>query len=225
MDPQGLWGLFMVGGESAGTAGSVASAHARLLHDPSIQFSFDAPPPPAPPPSWLIDLFRAIGKVLHLTGPVAAWVLWGLLAVGVLAILVLVGREFLQPIASRAAKSPANLRGADDWRPTPARATALLEDADRLAAEGRYAEAAHLLLIRSVEDAEGRRPGLIAPSFTSRDIARLPDMPPEPRRAFGRIAEVVERAVFAKRPIVAADWALCREAYTGFAFPDAWAAR
>jgi hypothetical protein len=65
---------------------------------------------------------------------------------------------------------------------------------------------------------------VIAPSFTSRDIARLPDLPPEPRRAFGRIAEVVERAVFGGRPVAEAEWAACRQAYTEFAFAGAWAA-
>jgi hypothetical protein len=35
---------------------------------------------------------------------------------------------------------------AQEWAPTREEALALLEEADRLAAEGRYGEAAHLLL-------------------------------------------------------------------------------
>src|SRR3546814_10172873 len=46
-------------------------------------------------------------------------------------------------------------------------ARALLAEADALAAEGRFAEAAHLLLYRSVEDIEGRRPGLVKPDRKS----------------------------------------------------------
>jgi hypothetical protein len=213
----------MDGGEAARDADAVAAAHARLLRDSSIQFDFSAPPPPREPPSWLVDLLRSIGKAVQAVGPGLVWVMWGLLAIGVIAILVLVLREVVRAPAAR--PRTTSLRGADDWRPARAKAVALLEDADRLAAEGRYAEAAHLLLFRSVADAEARRPGVIGPSFTSRDIARLPDLPPEPRRAFGRIAEVVERAVFGGRPVAQVEWADCRQAYTDFAFPDAWAAR
>ena len=60
---------------------------------------------------------------------------------------------------------------------------------------------------------------------TGRGVARLPGLPAEPRRAFGQLCEVVERAVLGAHPVGAADWAVCREAYAGFAFPDAWTAR
>lgn len=214
----------MDGGGAAENPDAVAAAHARLLQDSSIQFDFSAPPQPRDPPSWLVDLLKAIGKAFQGAGEGLVWVMWGLLGLGVLAILVLVVREVIRtPATSRV--RPTSLRGGDDWRPDRAKAVALLEDADLLAAEGRYAEAAHLLLFRSVADAEARRPGVIGPSFTSRDIARLPELPPEPRRAFGRIAEVVERAVFGGRDIAQAEWADCRQAYTEFAFPDAWGAR
>ena len=63
---------------------------------------------------------------------------------------------------------------------------------------GRYSEAAHLLLFRSIEDIDARRPDLVRPALTSRDIAALPRSPARPRRAFARIAMMVERSLFAR---------------------------
>ena len=45
-------------------------------------------------------------------------------------------------------------------------ARARLADADALAAAGRFAEAVHLLLYRSVDDISDRRPGLVRPAMT-----------------------------------------------------------
>ena len=98
----------------------------------------------------------------------------------------------------------------------------LLGEADALAAAGRYAEAAHLLLHRSIEDVDARRPDLIRKSLTSRDIAALPAIPDRPRGAFARIAMLVERSLFARRPLAEPDWRTCRTAYEQFAFAEAW---
>jgi hypothetical protein len=200
----------------------VAAAHQHLLQDRSIQFAFDSIPEPPTPPSWLVALLRAIAKALRDAGPIVPIALWSLLALGVGLVLFVIVREVV--IAPRRARErPADLKLSDAWRPTPQRAKALLEEADRLAAQGLYAEAAHVLLFRSIEDVEGRRPDLIAPSLTSRDIAGLPELPRAPREAFAHIAAVVEAAIFGGRPVDAERWAGCREAYTRFAFADGWA--
>ena len=166
------------------SADAVAAAHARLLQDRSLQFTFETAPTPPPPPSWLVDAIRALIKALQAMGPAAKYGLWALLAIVVLLILAVVVREFVLTPAGRRDR-PADLKDAESWRPNAARARALLEDADRLAAEGRFAEAVHLLLFRSIEDVEGRRPDLIAPSLTSRDIAALSALPPGRGRRWG----------------------------------------
>ena len=63
------------------------------------------------------------------------------------------------------------------FRPTEAKAKALLEEADRLAAQGRFDEAAHTLLYRSIEDIEDRLPRSIRKAQTSREIAGLAACP------------------------------------------------
>jgi len=79
-----------------------------------------------------------------------------------------------------------------------------------------------LLLFRSIEDIDSRRPDLVRPALTSRDIAALPAIPERPRGAFARIAMLVERSLFARRPLGEPDWRDCRAAYEEFAFADGW---
>jgi hypothetical protein len=79
-----------------------------------------------------------------------------------------------------------------------------------------------LLLFRSIEDIDSRRPDLVRPALTSRDIAALEAIPGPPRSAFARIAMLVERSLFGARPLAAGDWSECRKAYEDFAFAEGW---
>jgi len=207
-----------VGMAHAPAGDALARAHAALLRQADLQFDFAQMTPPAPPPNWLLDLLKWLG---HL-GPVFKWLFWIGLAVAALAILAFLGRELL---ASRfpSFKRKPKPAPAPEWRPAPARARTLLEDADRLAAAGDYAGAAHLLLHRSIQDIEVRRPRLVRPAFTAREIALLDDLPEAARATFSHIAEVVERSFFGGREVDAAGFAECRRAYESFAFPGAWA--
>ncbi len=202
---------------STSTGDRLAEAHARLVADPSFQWRFEAPQPDPEPPSWLAWL----GRLIEAIAPALQWVFYVALPIIVGAILWFVARELLRTrfphLFRRKPKADA-----PEWRPEPAQARALLADADALAAQGRYAEAAHLLLLRSVADIEGRDARLIRPSLTSRDIAHLAALPGAARTAFGVIAAVVEHGLFAGRPVNAAGWSECRAAYERFAFPGAW---
>jgi hypothetical protein len=108
-------------------------------------------------------------------------------------------------------------QAATEWAPDAGEALALLDDADRLAAEGRYDEATHLLLKRSVGQIAAARPNWLEPSSTAREIAVLPDLPQAARGAFATIAERVERSLFALRSLTADDWHAARTAYAEFA--------
>ena len=103
------------------------------------------------------------------------------------------------------------------WQPDSAASVALLEDADRLAAEGRFDDATHLLLQRSVAQIAAARPGWVEPSSTARELAALPALPDAARTAFGVIATRVERSLFALTALDRADWDAARAAYAEFA--------
>lgn len=196
-------------------AEAFARAHERLLEDRTIQFDLPAYEPPPTPAwlEWLIQFFRDDHPVLE----IFFWVLLGLV---VLAVVVAIARRLA------GSEWPWRRRRTDGdeeyWRPDEAPARALLGEADALAERGLFSEAAHLLLFRSIEDIDRRRPDLVRPALTSRDIAALPAIPSRPRRAFARIAMAVERSLFARRTLAEGDWRECREAYEEFAFADGW---
>ena len=213
-------GLFAEGAEPSRAA--LRAAQARLLQDKSLQFRLEvqAPPPKAETPEWLKWLVNLIGQLAHVLG----WLFWAAVVLGAAAIALFIVLEIARtrwPGLFKRKRKPR--QSPVDWRPDAAVARALLAEADRLAAEGRYAEAARLLLHRSIEDIESRRPRLVRPAFTAREIARLEDLPAAARQTFGFIAEMVERSLFGGRDVDAANFAACRRAYEDFAFSGAWA--
>lgn len=185
-----------------------------------IQF---APLPPIKPPEtpawleWLNEVLRAVFGPLA-QGLVSAWPVIEkvLIALAVLLVLYLLWR-LLGPLVTRLRDGQAK---PETWAPSREEALALLDDADRLAAQGRFGEAAHLLLLRSVGQIRDRRPGSVIPASTAREITVLPQLPQAARTAFAAIAERVERSLFGLRDLDAADWTVARAAYADFALAD-----
>jgi hypothetical protein len=202
------------GATASAGADALARAHAALLRDSDLQFSLPAFQEPKVP-----DWSQALAQAIRAIAPIFHYIFYAGLFAGVVAILFFIIRELIGwrfPGFRR--RKPAVLT-EPEWRPAPERARVLLEDADGLAAEGRYGEAAHLLLFRSIEDIDGRWPNLVRPALTSRDIAAHRGLPERARQTFGDIARVVERAVFGGRALSAEDFALCRRAYETLALP------
>jgi hypothetical protein len=200
------------GGPPPIDAGAFAEAHRRLLADRATQFDLPRYEPPHTP-AWLHDLWTW----LKAGAPVVFWI--GVAALALFLLLVLfrwaTGRDW------RWRRRPKD-ETAEDWRPDEAPARQLLAEADQLAAQGMFSEAAHLLLFRSIADIDARRPDLIGPALTSRDIAALTAIPDRPRGAFALIAALVERSLFALRPLGEGDWRRARSAYEDFAFVEGW---
>ena len=147
----------------------LAAAHREMLADTSLQFQFHEFTPPDPP-SWIEPLLRALSAA----APFVSYIFWGCVILTVLVLVYLVGSEILRRLPDRAReKTPAEQQPKPEYRPAPARARALLEEADRLAAQGRYSEAVRVLLHRSIEDLERMFALMIGPGLTSREIAAL----------------------------------------------------
>ncbi len=163
---------------------------------------------------FFADLLGPVGEAL---GSSWWWLRWVLLAAVVGFALVLLVRV-LAPGFGRWGKRAKKAAAQEEaWQPDQAASLALLEDADRLAAEGRFDEATHLLLQRSVGHISAARPDWVEPSSTARELAALPALPEAARAAFGVIAERVERSLFALRALERADWEAARAAYAEFA--------
>lgn len=207
------------GAEASGVAEAggrgFARAYAQLRADHTIQFDLPTFHPPVEP-EWV----KALARWLHAAAPVLRWIGWGALALIVLALLLVAARRFLGLDLSLWRRRAADAEEAAMIDAAPARA--LLVEADALAAGGRYAEAAHLLLLRGVEEIARRRPHLLAPSLTARDIAAAPALPAKARATFAGIAALVERSLFGGRAVDAAGWAEARAAFADFALAGTW---
>ncbi|OJW73065.1 MAG: hypothetical protein BGO57_13340 [Sphingomonadales bacterium 63-6] len=214
----------IAGGTAAGSASDAVRDWEAVRASGDIQFAPVKMPEQAPPPDWLVrflkflsEMFRPVAEGLGLSWPVFKWVL---LAIAALCALALLWR-LLAPVARiRFARSGDTAGDEPSWVPDRGQAIALLEDADRLAAEGRFDEATHLLLQRSVSQIAQARPDWLEPSSTAREIAALPALPDRARNAFAAIAERVERSLFALRRLEAEDWNAARAAYADFALSD-----
>ncbi|MCB2086612.1 MAG: hypothetical protein H6920_10700 [Sphingomonadaceae bacterium] len=160
---------------------------------------------------WLGDLLSPIGKLFGASWPVVQWIMIGL----AVAMLLYLLYRLLEPVLEFRIKKDAEVE--EEWVPEREEALALLDDADRLAQEGRYDEATHLLLKRSVGQISAARPEWVEPSSTARELAALPALPEAARNTFSVIAERVERSLFALRPLVLEDWEAARAAYAEFA--------
>lgn len=233
----------MAGGnshEAAVAAERFAAAHAALKADSSVQFTLQPAPLPAPPPQWLIDFFRWVGRLLAPIGRFLRWIgsffpdapyarilLWSVLAVIAALVLWMIwqrvrhGEWRLPRRRSKASTAPVD-PAEEQWTPDAAPVRAWLNEADRLAAEGRYAEAVRHLLFRSIEDIAKRRPRLVRPALTSRELADAEVIPASARQLFAGIARLVERSLFGGRPVGADDWQAARAAYTDLALPGTW---
>ena len=192
------------------------AAYEAVRGTPGYQF---APSEPPPPPRqgwfsrWLDGVFSsdAAGAVLTVIGWILKIVFWAGVAAGAALLLWLVGRAVYEAVRHRRGR-PAPEAPAP-YRPAPSTVRTLLEDAAKLAAEGRYGEAVRLILRRSVEDMERQRPGMVRDAMTSREIAVLPILTEAAQGAFARIAALTERAAFAGRALTRAEYEEARGIY------------
>jgi hypothetical protein len=233
--------LFSQAGQPADDADRFAQAYKGMRADPSIQFNLPPPQPDPKPPAWLEavvrwlrdHIFEPIGKAFEWIGgffpdaPYARILLW--------AVLALAAVTLAWAIYNRVRHGEWRLRlprlapvtdipEEEQWSPDEMPVRRWLEEADALAAQGKYAEAIHHLLFRSIEDISNRRPNLVRPALTSREIAASKAIPLRAGELFASIARMVERSLFGGRSVAQSDWVEARSAYTDFALAKAWRA-
>ncbi|MFN7180892.1 hypothetical protein [Hyphomonas sp.] len=206
---------------------AVDRAHAAYLKDGDLQLVRpEAPPvelnPPDPPPGWL----KAFGDFLEALGPVFQVIFWIAVAAVIAGLLYFLFGEAIRMRfgGRRNTNAVAEDDVLTDIRPDAGAARSLLDEADALAREGRFAEAVHLLLFRSIEDIQSRLEGGVPTSLTSREIAGLSRLPDRAKRALAPIIQVVESSHFGGRPVDAAGWQHARRSYEDFAFGEGWTA-
>jgi len=199
---------------TAADADKFAQSHRDLLADPALQFQFERAEVPPAPPDWLTPLI----KLIEFLAPFLNLIFWAGVALVVGAVVYVIVREVVRRLPQSAEEAKIEeLIPVPEYRPAAARAHALLEEADRLAAEGRFGQAVRVLLHRSIEDMEKAFPAAIMPSMTSREISTVEHLSTHGRATFTKIAQAVERSLFAGRPLSAETYTDCRRAYESFA--------
>jgi hypothetical protein len=211
---------------TAAARGTPPEGWTEVRADGNLQFEpVKIPEIPPRKPSWFDELLDDLGELLaDLFGPMGealggswSWLQWVIAGAVALFALVLLVRLYGPGFGRRGKTAADKAAEAQEWRPDAAASLALLEDADKLAAEGRFDEATHLLLQRSVHHIAAARPDWVEPSSTARELAALPALSDAARAAFRVITERVERSLFALRALERADWEAARAAYAEFA--------
>jgi len=196
-------------------------AYSQTIAGGEIQTSFPPPPPPPKSPNWDFGWLR---DFFEWSAPALKPLAW----IGAAVLLLIILYHFVPAFADwvdniRFGRKRREVEEEVIGEAEAGRARARLADADALAAAGRFAEAIHLLLYRSVDDIENRRPGLVRPAMTSRELAEAHDLPSVARTAFSRIARAVEISLFGGRAIDENAWTECRSAYAELTVPKNWA--
>lgn len=215
-----------------------AGAYKSLRADPSIQFNLTPAKPEPQSPQWLRDFFDWLGQIFEPVGKLLSWLgslvpdapyarilMWTVILVVAGAVLWAVYNRLVEGEWRLRRPRPAPLADLeldDEWAPGDAPARSWLEEAEALAREGRYAEAIHHLLFRSIEDIARRRPNVVRPALTSRELAASGAVPERARALFAGIARLVERSLFGGRPVGEPDWIEARDSYAEFALAGAW---
>lgn len=193
--------LAMAERQAAAAGADPAEVMGRIVRDLDLQ---DMPRPDTPRPTSTTRW--------HIPADLARLILIGALIAGTGFALYSV-RDTLP----RWPRAKVGKKGAS---PTPVadvaqvrRMEASADDADALAGEGRFAEAMHVLLLRSLVELRERIPALVTDALTSREILQRATLPGDGPLALSDLIDRVERVHFGRRPAAAEDYGACRTSY------------
>ncbi|MEM1390003.1 MAG: hypothetical protein AAGG45_02900 [Pseudomonadota bacterium] len=174
----------------------------------------DIPAQRAPPNGFV----RFIANLLSVIGPLLGWLLLGTIALGLIAVLYFMFGESLSFRRKEKPSRPdSNISIAPDLLPDQNAARTLLGDAEALASEGRFAEAVHALLFRSIDLIQKRDASAVKRSFTAREIGQLSGLPASLKKGLSPIIQIVESSYFGGREVDQDEWWEARDAYQSFA--------
>lgn len=142
-------------------------------------------------------------------------VLWFVVIVGV-AVLLYAFRDMIPALRpGRGSAWTAQDGGSAELQSQPP--AVALGAADNLAAQGRFAEAMHVLLLHALAVIRRRLDEPFADSMTSREILRSRQLPDGLRAPLREVVGRVEWSYFGEHPAVGDDYAACRTSFTTLA--------
>ena len=195
------------------TDADVERSYRAVKRDEAYQYELADPIPRRPASAFEKWLGRVLGAIFRVLAPVLQIAFYLGLGALILGALYLIGRAVYE---TRFAKPKTEDTDAPDiplYQPAEAQARILLDEVDKLAAEGRYGEAVHTLLFRSIQDIDRNRPNVVRRSLPAREIGSLSVLTLEARTAFSTIAGVSELAHFGGVSVNKAGFETARKAY------------
>jgi len=192
---------------------NIETSYRKIKRDDAYQFELAEPIPRRPPSAFEKALGRMVDAIFSFLAPLLEIAFW--LGVGglILGAVYLIGRAIYETRFTKAPKEKETEPEVPLYQPAEAQARILLEEVDKLAAEGRYGEAVHTLLFRSIQDIDRNRPNVVRRSLTSREIGKLSVLTREARTAFSTIAGVSELAHFGGVAVNKSGFETARSAY------------
>jgi hypothetical protein len=197
------------GAQPAVGAGEARARARAALADPQFQRSLpdhaESEAPAAPQDSTGGFGGAAPRVVLPVLG--AGALLAGTIFVVLLGVVVLLIVAWVfQVIVRRPAVAASGSAAAPEAPAAAPERELIYDDAARLAAEGRYAEAVHALLIAAIRHFAERSRTAVQPSRTSRELVTLLPLGPDARSAFADLVRTVELSLFGGAPVGAEDY-------------------
>jgi hypothetical protein len=179
---------------AAQTSQQVKDAADRAIRRLDLQTEF---PRESPPPDFHFNL-----------PPETIWVVVAI-AVGILLYAL---RDLIPAWRSASGNAWTQEEGTPaDGRPGDQ--ALILEEADELAAAGRFVEAMHVLLLQGLAHMRQRLEHQFSDSLTSREILHTTRLPEAARAALRDVVDRVELSYFGKRPAALPDYTACRESF------------
>jgi hypothetical protein len=204
--PALLLGAVLLGAVPAGAQPEPAEAReaARaVLADPGYQRELPEHPElaDAEPPGGRESVFGSGGSAAILPVLGAGALLSKIIFIVLLIVAALLVVGWLARELIRRSLRAAEAGGAEPAAPAEASGhEPIFEDAARLAAEGRYAEAIHVLLLTAIGHFAERSRVPVQPSRTSRELIRLLPLGADAREAFAELVRAVELSLFGGEP-------------------------
>jgi len=196
------------------TEDEIETAYRALKRDDKYQYELAEPIPRKPRSNMNLAIGRFFNGLFSFLAPLFKIIFYLGIGALILGAAYLIGRAIYETrFALPVIKKDEDAEEIPLYQPAEAQARILLDEVDRLAAEGRYGEAVHTLLFRSIQDIDRNRPNVVRRSLTSREIGGLSVLTMEARRAFSTIAGVSELAHFGGVSVNEAGFQTARNAY------------
>jgi len=191
----------------------IEAAYRAVKRDDKYQYQLAEPIPPPKKSNFDKALGRFFDGLFSFLLPLMKIIFY--LGVGalILSAVYLFGRAVYETRFARPDVEEKETEVVPLYQPAQAQARILLDEVDKLAAEGRYGEAVHTLLFRSIQDIDRNRPNVVRRSLTAREIGSLSVLTLESRQAFSTIAGVSELAHFGGVLVNEAGFQTARKAY------------